>query len=337
MAAAIGDFAPDVSVATFPSWETLPHERLSPSFDTVGRRTHLLRRIAHADPQDPLLLPVDVVVASVRAVVQPISSSVVETAPVRVRAGDRVDLTACVEALVGLGYERVDLVERRGQVAVRGGTWTSFRRGEARRPHRVPKDDVGNWHSRSPINDPLLEHGLLAPAVRERLLTDGVRAKARELAIGAPGIAEMCHKIAAGIPVEGMESLTALLDASMVTLVDLLPRGTQIVVSEPERVAARASDVMRTAQEFLEAGWHSAAVGADVPIDIEPAAYRTLDQVHDNAGARGCRWWTLNPLPSIDPDVDLGAGAPREYRGDSEEAFADIRGWLAEGRNVTDG
>ena len=60
MAAAIGDFAPDVSVATFPSWETLPHERLSPSFDTVGRRTHLLRRIAHADPQDPLLLPVDV-------------------------------------------------------------------------------------------------------------------------------------------------------------------------------------------------------------------------------------------------------------------------------------
>ncbi|MEC7102452.1 MAG: transcription-repair coupling factor, partial [Actinomycetota bacterium] len=146
--------------------------------------------------------------------------------------------------------------------------------------------------------------------------------------------AEMCQKIAAGIPVEGMESLTAVLDVSMVTLVELLPRGTQIAVSEPERVAARASDVMRTAQEFLEAGWYSAAVGADVPIDIEPAAYRTLDEVHDNARARECRWWTLNPLPSIDPDVDLGARAPREYRGDSEEAFADIRGWLAEGRNV---
>jgi len=56
--------------------------------------------------------------------------------------------------------------------------------------------------------------------------------------------------------------------------------------------------------------------------------------VHDNARARGGRWWTLNPLPSIDPDVDLGARAPREYRGDSDEAFADIRGWLAEGRNV---
>ena len=37
----------------------------------------------------------------------------------------------------------------------------------------------------------LLEHGLLAPAVRELLLTDRVRAKARELAIGAPGIAEI--------------------------------------------------------------------------------------------------------------------------------------------------
>ena len=210
----------------------------------------------------------------------------IEADPVRVRAGDRVDLTACVERLVGLGYERVDLVERRGQVAVRGGIVDVFPPSEE---HAVRiefwGDDVEEIRHFSVTDQrslDLLEHGLLAPAVRELLLTDGVRTKARELAIGAPGIAEMCQKIAAGIPVEGMESLTALLDTSMVTLVDLLPRGTQIVVSEPERVAARASDVMRTAQEFLEAGWHSATVGAEVPIDIEPAAYWTLDQVHDN-------------------------------------------------------
>ena len=28
----------------FPAWETLPHERLSPSAETVGRRLHALRR-----------------------------------------------------------------------------------------------------------------------------------------------------------------------------------------------------------------------------------------------------------------------------------------------------
>src|SRR3954449_13067157 len=38
--------APD-TVAHYPSWETLPHERLSPRSDTVGRRLAVLRRLAH--------------------------------------------------------------------------------------------------------------------------------------------------------------------------------------------------------------------------------------------------------------------------------------------------
>ena len=35
------------SVAFYPAWETLPHERLSPRSDTVGRRLAVLRRIEH--------------------------------------------------------------------------------------------------------------------------------------------------------------------------------------------------------------------------------------------------------------------------------------------------
>ena len=34
----------DLSVAYFPAWETLPHERLSPSADIVGARLAILRR-----------------------------------------------------------------------------------------------------------------------------------------------------------------------------------------------------------------------------------------------------------------------------------------------------
>ena len=37
------------AVAMFPSWETLPHERLSPGVDTVGARLMVLRRLAHPD------------------------------------------------------------------------------------------------------------------------------------------------------------------------------------------------------------------------------------------------------------------------------------------------
>jgi len=119
IAASIPELVPDARVAVFPSWETLPHERLSPSSDTVGRRVAVMRRLAHPDADGSE--PIDVVVASVRALLQPIVAGLADEAPVVLRAGDEAPIDAVVTRLVELGYERTDLVERRGQVAVRGG------------------------------------------------------------------------------------------------------------------------------------------------------------------------------------------------------------------------
>ena len=62
IAASIPELVPDAKVAVFPSWETLPHERLSPSSDTVGRRVAVMRRLAHPDADGSE--PIDVVVLS---------------------------------------------------------------------------------------------------------------------------------------------------------------------------------------------------------------------------------------------------------------------------------
>src|SRR3954453_6805289 len=43
LAAALGSLLPSEQVVGFPAWETLPHERLSPRADTVGRRLAVLR------------------------------------------------------------------------------------------------------------------------------------------------------------------------------------------------------------------------------------------------------------------------------------------------------
>src|SRR5437588_5844615 len=60
------------AVAVFPSWETLPHERLSPGVDTVGARLMVLRRLAH--PDDARLgPPLRVVVTAVRSLLQPMT------------------------------------------------------------------------------------------------------------------------------------------------------------------------------------------------------------------------------------------------------------------------
>lgn len=118
--------APSSTIAVFPSWETLPHERLSPSLDTVGRRLAILRRLAHASAADPLVQPIDILIASVRAVLQPMAAGLGDVEPVRLNHGMSVDLTWLVERLSELGYERNDLVERRGQFAVRGGILDVF-------------------------------------------------------------------------------------------------------------------------------------------------------------------------------------------------------------------
>ncbi|HJV99067.1 MAG TPA: transcription-repair coupling factor, partial [Arthrobacter sp.] len=85
LTAALRAYLPADSVAEFPSWETLPHERLSPRSDTVGRRLSVLRRLAH--PETSTAGPLRVVVAPVRAVVQPIVAGLGELVPVTLTAG----------------------------------------------------------------------------------------------------------------------------------------------------------------------------------------------------------------------------------------------------------
>src|SRR3984885_4598343 len=72
LAAGLGSILPAETVAVFPAWETLPHERLSPRSDTVGQRLAVLRRLAHPVPGDQVAGPLSVVVTPVRGLLQPI-------------------------------------------------------------------------------------------------------------------------------------------------------------------------------------------------------------------------------------------------------------------------
>ena len=71
-------FLPGHRVATFPAWETLPHERLSPRADTVGRRLAVLRDLTHPGENGTI----DVLVAPVRSVLQPLAPGLGDLVPV---------------------------------------------------------------------------------------------------------------------------------------------------------------------------------------------------------------------------------------------------------------
>jgi transcription-repair coupling factor (superfamily II helicase) len=334
---------PAEEVVGYPSWETLPHERLSPRADTVGRRLAVLRRLAHPSTDDAATGPVRVVVASIRAVLQPQVPGLGELEPVAARVGDVVDLEDLVERLVAVGYARVELVEKRGEFAVRGGILDVFPPTDEH-PVRVEfwGDDVEEVRYFTVADQRSLgpaEHGLWAPPCRELLLTPPVRERAKQLAAEHPELAEMLDRIADGQAVEGMEALAPVLVDDLRLMLHELPAGSHVLVCDPERVRTRAAELVRTSEEFLEASWAAAAGGGTAPIDLGAAALRTVEQAREDAAGLGIPWWTLSPFAA---DASLGstdalaidATPAEEYRGDTDRATADVREWTRGGWRV---
>jgi transcription-repair coupling factor (superfamily II helicase) len=110
----------EISVANFPSWETLPHEKIEPTKDIVGQRLAVIRRLSHPDNNYFPARKLDVVVAPIRSLMQPILKDLQDLEPLALKPGDSIDLTKAITQLVDLGYERVEIVEKRGEFAVRG-------------------------------------------------------------------------------------------------------------------------------------------------------------------------------------------------------------------------
>ncbi|HUN35765.1 MAG TPA: transcription-repair coupling factor [Trebonia sp.] len=364
LVAGLGSFLPAHQVGYFPGWETLPHERLSPRSDTVGQRIAVLRRLAHptvaaAGPAaaDDVSGPLRVVVAPVRAVLQPIVAGLGDLEPVRLRAGDDADPEDVITRLVDVGYSRVEMVSKRGELAVRGGLLDVFPPTEEH-PLRIEffgdtVEEIRVFKVADQRSTGVAEHGLWAPPCRELLLTPAVRSRAKELAEQHPSVSEMLSKVADGITVEGMEAFASVLADRMELLIDQMPIGGLVLACDPERIRTRAEELVATSQEFLEASWASAATGAEAPIDLGGAAFQPLARVREVATELGIPWWTLAPFGTDEgvgdtgePDADalsdhadLGALAVNAtpapaYRGDTDRMLGDVRSWLADGWRV---
>jgi len=101
-------------VFLYPTEELLPHELVRPNWEIAGQRLAALRALFTNSPA--------VVVAPIRAILEPVlEPEELKKYYVDLRVGDEVDLEALSSILTSSGYERVDLVEGRGQFSIRGG------------------------------------------------------------------------------------------------------------------------------------------------------------------------------------------------------------------------
>ncbi|TDC55425.1 transcription-repair coupling factor [Actinomadura sp. KC345] len=348
LTAALSSLLDPARVAHFPAWETLPHEKLSPRSDTVGQRLAVLRRLVHPDAagvpmgQEPGTGgkggALDVVVTPIRAVLQPIVSGLADLEPVRLVSGEDADMDDAVRNLVDAGYHRVDLVEKRGEIAVRGGILDVFPPTEEH-PLRVEfwgdtVEEIRYFKAADQRSLEVAQDGLWAPPCRELPLTEKVRERARLLADEHPALEEILGRIADGDTVEGMEAFSPVLADDMELLTDLLPDGSALLVCEPERIRTRATELVRTSQEFLEASWVNAAAGGEAPIDLGAAAFRSLEEVRAHSTELGLPRWSVTALNPEGDALNLGVQQAEAYRGDTTRVVGDLKGWIDGGWHV---
>ena len=266
------------NVIEFPAWETLPHERLSPRSDTVALRIKSLYALKEKHTKHPII------VTPVRGVIHRIISELGSTPLLQLQVGQEQSMEELVRHLSSLAYVRTDLVERRGEFAVRGGIVDLFL-PLSDYPIRIDFfgdeiEDISYFEVSDQRTIKPVDLSITIFPCRELLLTEGVKNRALKAKSKYMGAEEMLDKISEGIVFEGMESLIPLLIEKTETLLSRVPKGTQIVFIDEQRIASRADDLLATNEEFLNASWSNAALGAVAPINHGLETYISWEELN---------------------------------------------------------
>lgn len=310
-------------VALFPSWETLPHERLSPQPATVGRRLQVLDRLARPDAHAAPLLAV---IAPVRAVLQPMDPSLGDRPPIDITSRMTLGFDGLVEGLAGLGYSRVGQVESRGEFAVRGGIIDVFpTAADAAVRVEFWGDDVESIRTFG-IGDQrsveTLEQVLVDPA-RELVISADLRERARRQAVMMPSLAGSLERLAEGAIFEGAESLVTLLHPRPALLPDFMGPKAGVALIDPLLLHERAVKVIEEATILADVAWKL----PDGTSLFQDAGFATVEQVLDRVG--GQRW----DLTAFGDERLPGTPWP-SFKGDVEALSLRCKQLLDEGRRV---
>ena len=321
-------------VLEFPAWETLPHERLSPRSDTVARRLATLADLAAPNNENTI------VVAPIRAVIHRFIAELASQPLQSLEIGSEVDLTTLITDLTELAYTRTDLVEKRGEFAVRGGIVDLFL---PLSEHPVRIDffgdeieelsyfDVASQRTTTPVIGKLA----ILPC-RELLLTSDIRKRAESAKSKYPAALEILDRVAQGISTEGMESLIPILVDETETILQRMPQGTDVIFIDDERIRMRTIDLLATNEEFFEAAWSHAALGAAAPLPVTDATYLSWEGLNGEIVRCQLTSRALNPFGSdLDTDATfLDFQAIDPLRADMDRAISTLQSAVDAGFSI---
>ena len=224
----------ELEILEFPAWETLPHEKLLPSNETIATRINTLNKLRISKNA--------VVIAPVRAAIHEFSKEIAANNPLQIIKGQKIDTHELAKLLVELSFERSDLVESRGQFAIRGGIIDLF--------------------------PPQLEHPVRIDLFDDEIETINTFSISDQRSI--PGEIESLEVLPCKEP---------LLIGQGQLISERMAKDSVTIFIERDRCASRIDELLATDDEFKNAAWSNAAVGGEIPSKYKVASYLTLEDL----------------------------------------------------------
>jgi transcription-repair coupling factor (superfamily II helicase) len=307
-AAALQFFHPGLMVLTFPAWDCLPYDRVSPNGEITSRRIDTLTRLAGGAEAAPVF-----VLTTVNALVQRVPPRrLFDGRVLTLGPGGRIPLDRLQCFSRNTGYPRTDTVREPGEFAIRGGIVDLYAAGAAQ-PVRLDffGDSVESLRSFDPLTQRstgTLDRLELKP-VSEVLLDEQAihrfRTRYRELFGNVGGDDALYESVSAGRRYAGMEHWLPLYYEQLETLFDYLPGAALSFDYQAEEAREHR---LESIADFYAARQSIAASGASTAAPLyRPVKPEQMFIGDDKWGAVLSRRSTIQLSPFAAPDSDREA------------------------------
>jgi transcription-repair coupling factor (superfamily II helicase) len=302
-------FAPQLRVALFPDWETLPYDTFSPHQDLISERLATLWRLWSAKDVDVVLLP------ATTALTRLAPPSFLAATTFQFKQKDALNEAALKAQLTLAGYSHVSQVVSPGEYAVRGGLIDLFPMGSAV-PYRVDLfgDEIDSIRTFDPDSQrslyPVPEVRLLPG--REFPLDDKARAtfraRWREKLEGDPTKSRIYKDLGAGIATAGIEYYLPLFFERTATIFEYFRESQLVLHGDIDGALGRFWTDTRERHRFLQHDPERPILPPE-EIFLRTEEFFTLTQPHATLVLRGSEpleW--ARPVPDV--AVDRNATEP---------------------------
>lgn len=341
----LAELLPSDKVLLFPAQELLAAEAAIASPEMLAQRVDALSRLA-GDFRGVVVVPY----AGMRRLLP--SRDSIAAAQFRIQVGQTVELDQWVSRMVELGYERVERVENKGEMSVRGGI-LDFYPLTSPHPYRVELFDIeidsirsfdaGDQRSIDKVNELTILPCREIVADRNRLQSAAQHAyELLQEQVGKmsdraakdrllEGMGHDIEQLREGQYFQGMFKYISLLFPERQTLLDYMPEDSILMVDEPARLLETAKQLEKDESEWMTSSLQD---GKCVPALVLSKPYETL--LHRKAQPTLYMSLFLRQVQQVTPQniVNFMCRVMQNFHGQMNLLKSEMERWKKSGAQV---